>query len=315
MSTHFWFTGGRSLIASLVVVVLALVALPAPASADQPANDDSVTTAEKKWCLTHAAFCIAAWAAKGEAEDEAKKLYPEFTLGDGAGDAFRHCYWSGLMTLEFGGGLAKTIGDKHEDRAGNPPERAFMDKHNNSWGRKWANENRTIGGKGKVSKLCQAGTEIGAELVYLIGYHVWEEGTGGLVRILGYRQWAMTRFTAHQPLLRSVEVKISGPATTDLIVYRQPAYNQWQEVAATRNLSVAQAGHTKFVFDPPVPITVGERLYLQVFNREQTPMSVYFSPPTASAELSYLWRADSRAAASAFRDGDMNAIVYGWPHF
>ena len=87
------FAGGRSLVAVLAAVILVLVAPPAPASADQPANDDSVTSAEKKWCLLRWVVCAAAWKAKGEAEAEAKKLFPEHTLG------CRDCWGSAGMLI------------------------------------------------------------------------------------------------------------------------------------------------------------------------------------------------------------------------
>ena len=73
---------------------------------------DSMNGAEKSWCAwpSRWALCrrvselatIAAEAAAPLAKD------PN-TLHNGLPDAFRHCYWSGLMTKEFGWETAKGL--------------------------------------------------------------------------------------------------------------------------------------------------------------------------------------------------------------
>ncbi|WP_087130288.1 DUF6973 domain-containing protein [Microbacterium esteraromaticum] len=66
--------------------------------------------------------------------------YPVNTHHNGVGDAFRHCYWSGLMTMEFNAAVAATMGDIHEDHASRyglqPPEEKSMDLFNNAFGRR-----------------------------------------------------------------------------------------------------------------------------------------------------------------------------------
>ncbi|CAG8567779.1 6652_t:CDS:2 [Rhizophagus irregularis] len=50
-----------------------------------------------------------------EALANAQNNFPESTLHNGSGDAYRHCYWSGLLTFEFDVSGAKGFGDRHED--------------------------------------------------------------------------------------------------------------------------------------------------------------------------------------------------------
>ena len=54
--------------------------------------------------------------------------------GDDASDAFRHAYWSALLSRSLGPYTAKVITDAHEMTTPNRPDRRFMDLHNNSVG-------------------------------------------------------------------------------------------------------------------------------------------------------------------------------------
>ena len=49
-------------------------------------------------------------------------------------DAFRHCYWSSLITRDAGVLAALSFTTAHEDFPENPPEEKEMDLHNNSVG-------------------------------------------------------------------------------------------------------------------------------------------------------------------------------------
>jgi hypothetical protein len=64
---------------------------------------------------------------------EAQRRYPG-TVHNGEGDAFRHCYWSALLTRDVGAANAKAFTDAHEDKAGNPAGEKAMDLHNNGVG-------------------------------------------------------------------------------------------------------------------------------------------------------------------------------------
>ena len=65
---------------------------------------------------------------------EARKRFPAASLHNGEGDAFRHCYWSALMTRDIGFLNTKTITDAHENFEGNPDDEKTMDLHNNLQG-------------------------------------------------------------------------------------------------------------------------------------------------------------------------------------
>ena len=70
----------------------------------------------------------------GKALTEAAKRYPPQSLRNGAGDAFRHCYWSALMTRDIGFLNTKAITDSHEEGPGIPEDEKAMDLHNNLQG-------------------------------------------------------------------------------------------------------------------------------------------------------------------------------------
>jgi hypothetical protein len=74
-----------------------------------------------------------------KARSEAQKRYPMWSQEDGPGDAFRHAYWSSLMTRDLGFAVAKYVGDQHENIAGgNDAKKKEMDLHNNHLGRQIA---------------------------------------------------------------------------------------------------------------------------------------------------------------------------------
>jgi WXG100 family type VII secretion target len=64
-------------------------------------------------------------------------------LEDGPGDAFRHAYWTALMTREFGEDWARRFSDAHEalPPPGNVKTKAFMDLWNNNIGIEIAAQN------------------------------------------------------------------------------------------------------------------------------------------------------------------------------
>ena len=59
---------------------------------------------------------------------------------DGHNDAFRHAYWSALMTRHFGENFAASFATAHEGVPGNPAAREAMDLYNNEIGRRIATE-------------------------------------------------------------------------------------------------------------------------------------------------------------------------------
>jgi hypothetical protein len=51
-------------------------------------------------------------------------------------DAFRHCFWSSVLSRDIGYHWAKLFTDAHETNPDNPPDEKEMDLHNNSVGLK-----------------------------------------------------------------------------------------------------------------------------------------------------------------------------------
>ena len=60
-------------------------------------------------------------------------------------DAYRHAYWSFVMTRDFGAEIAKQVGDTHERRRPNPDGDLLMDLYNNRVGRELALDPRNHG--------------------------------------------------------------------------------------------------------------------------------------------------------------------------
>jgi hypothetical protein len=80
--------------------------------------------------------------AKSQAEDETKKRFTPAESYNGAGDAYRHIVWQGLLANSLGEQAAKDAGDLHESRKlplfgamGHPQAEINMDLKNNEIGR------------------------------------------------------------------------------------------------------------------------------------------------------------------------------------
>jgi transcriptional regulator with XRE-family HTH domain len=143
-------------------------------------------------------------------------------------------------------------------------------------------------------------------------HEVWRSGTQAHVHVVDQHQWAMTRFRATEPFLRSVEVNIDGPTVVHLSVlrFRKGAAEPWQQVTRPVEVAVVPNGHTKLIYDPVIPVTRGELLYLQVYNIDKTKLAVYYSDRAEGSGQSYLWC--PRAAERCVHPHSLNAIVYGW---
>jgi hypothetical protein len=114
------------------------------------------------------------------------------------------------------------------------------------------------------------------------------------------------------PYLRSVEANIAGPTKVSFYVERHPSDNEWEKITRAQaiDVRVEQNGHTKYIFDPAIKVPVGELLTLQVWNSQQTTMTVYFSNSNDAPALS----AYTSCAEGVCRHSghDLNAIIYGW---
>jgi len=103
-------------------------------------------------CACGMSKCKKAAQLASDALAEAQKRFPADSLHNGAGDAWRHCYWSCEMAKDIGQKCAKIIGDIHEDagdRKGQPKNEREMDEHNNSVGHGLASQS------GNCADLCQ----------------------------------------------------------------------------------------------------------------------------------------------------------------
>lgn len=96
--------------------------------------------------------CYTGLLDSNTARDTAVELYPEESLHNGEGDAFRHCYWNALMYLHFGNPDAETIANNHESVTDGPEEEVAMDLHNNAVGREIG---RRVGTEDDAKQGCQ----------------------------------------------------------------------------------------------------------------------------------------------------------------
>ena len=95
---------------------------------------DSLNEGEKKYILLHPWHADDIEAAANKALSEAQKRFGKGSLHNGAGDAFRHCYWTALLARDIGKEGALEFTTAHEGKPGNPADEKAMDLHNNGVG-------------------------------------------------------------------------------------------------------------------------------------------------------------------------------------
>jgi RHS repeat-associated protein len=112
---------------------------------------------EKRWCRRsplRVARCLRAEALRHIAERNVRRW---FRGRPGPGNAFRHCAWSAMMSIEFGTSAAKGFGDRHEDYPGNDLTQRGIDYRNNHQGRRIGRARRLRhGGRGVQRGLAEA---------------------------------------------------------------------------------------------------------------------------------------------------------------
>lgn len=94
----------------------------------------NLTPAEKLFLITHPTLVMTIHDLAEQALAEARRRFPGPGLYNGRGDAFRHCFWSALMTREIGADDTRAYTTAHEDYSDNPPGERAMDLHNNGVG-------------------------------------------------------------------------------------------------------------------------------------------------------------------------------------
>jgi uncharacterized protein DUF6973 len=88
--------------------------------------------AEILLCAKFKALCATSYAL-GQVAERKGKHYGK--THNGKGDAFKHAYWSALLTFYMTETWAKAITNAHERRPKNPAIEKRMDLHNNAVGR------------------------------------------------------------------------------------------------------------------------------------------------------------------------------------
>lgn len=94
---------------------------------------NNLTIKEKDYIrdFPHHAFSIK--ESKEKAFEETKKRFG-FNGRNDKSDAFRHCFWSAILSRELGYDNAKRFTNAHESSSKNIPAEKVMDLHNNSIG-------------------------------------------------------------------------------------------------------------------------------------------------------------------------------------
>jgi RHS repeat-associated protein len=136
---------------------------------------DGLLDAETGWCNRWAATkhpsrihrCRLVRKLADDATREAIHRFPD-SVHNGPGDAFRHCMWSGQMTVHLGSRDAKGFADRHERgnlQAGSPPAESRMDQFNNARGRAIGRQLRgSSGADAQVVTACAAAAGPGGGL-------------------------------------------------------------------------------------------------------------------------------------------------------
>lgn len=88
---------------------------------------------EKKLVKNHPYAAFQVYQSKERAFETTKKYFGHNGRNDKS-DAFRHCYWSALISKWSGAMVAKDFTDAHESKVGNPAHEMRMDQHNNTVG-------------------------------------------------------------------------------------------------------------------------------------------------------------------------------------
>ena len=107
-------------------------------------GDQTISWQLAATCIQYPEACAAALAAAPIASTAASLLYSEAELLEGSfanrkeGDAFQHCYWSGLITLQVGPGSAEKVTTRFEATGNNEPQFREYDLYNNRRGREFA---------------------------------------------------------------------------------------------------------------------------------------------------------------------------------
>jgi hypothetical protein len=91
---------------------------------------NNLTLEEKKYIRLHPHHALAIKESKEEAFSQTKKKFG-FNGRNDESDAFRHCYWSAILSRELGYYNARTFTSAHESSPQNIYHEKMMDLSNN----------------------------------------------------------------------------------------------------------------------------------------------------------------------------------------
>jgi len=113
-----------------------------------------LTPAEKVFIATHPLQAMTIKGSKGTAFNETQKRFGVNGHNDST-DAFRHCFWSAILSRDIGYLNAWEFTTAHESDPNNPADEKKMDLHNNSVGLKIGNALPFFGkSNAELSNLC-----------------------------------------------------------------------------------------------------------------------------------------------------------------
>jgi hypothetical protein len=94
-----------------------------------------LTNDERVYILMYPEHAAAIKASRETAYEETRRRFGRNGQNDRS-DAFRHCFWSALLSREIGYAAALRFTTAHESSPTNDPAEKAMDLHNNSVGLK-----------------------------------------------------------------------------------------------------------------------------------------------------------------------------------
>ena len=117
---------------------------------------DRLTEGERSYLSRHPWHADDIEGHANKALSQAAKLFGKGSLHNGAGDAFRHCYWNALLARDIGKDSALEFTTAHEEWPANPPAEKSMDLHNNSIGADIGSSNPNVSDDVLSAKCHQA---------------------------------------------------------------------------------------------------------------------------------------------------------------
>jgi hypothetical protein len=116
-----------------------------------------LTRDEKIFSLMYPEYAAAIKESKETAYAETRRRFGRNGHNDRS-DAFRHCFWSALLSRDIGYGAALRFTTAHESSPTNDPAERAMDLHNNTVGLKIG---RAKGSNQSLSQRCMAALNAG----------------------------------------------------------------------------------------------------------------------------------------------------------